>query len=82
MLGSVSVSGAEQVPHALPRPRRPRNPKRTLARPLINILQQEEGQAAEMVAVEVADEDRVDVGRVNSVALQRRQRGCSAVQQK
>src|SRR6185437_3519776 len=59
---------------------RPRDDKRTAAARELGI-EQEEGQAGEMIAVKVGDEDQLDVVAHDTVALQRRQRRGAAIDQ-
>lgn len=79
---AAAVHDAVKLPDALFGPLRTRNRQRVPSRLSIEILDQEKRQTAEMIAVEVAENDRVETPRIESGPLHGEERGRAAIEQK
>src|SRR5439155_844359 len=79
--GDALVQRPEQAAHPALRPRRPVHRERTRARLLEAVLHEEEGQAPEVIAVEVREEDEVHRAGVAAGPLERLQDGRPAVEE-
>ena len=79
--GDALVQGREQGAHPRLRARRPVHRERTRARLLEAVLHEEEGQAPEVIAVEVREKDEVHRAWVAAAPLERLQDGRPAVEE-